>query len=78
MVFKTNFLTELFYLNGVKQDGVLSPILFAVYVDSLLGILGQSGMGCHIGGHFVGALLLLFATARSVAKSVKVPVVSVV
>ena len=42
--------------NGVKQGGVLSPILFAVYVDSLLGRLEQSGVGCHIGGHFVGAL----------------------
>ena len=37
--------------NGVKQGGVLSPILFAVYVDSLLGRLEQSGVGCHIGGH---------------------------
>ena len=35
--------------NGVKQGGVLSPILFAVYVDSLLGRLEQSGVGCHIG-----------------------------
>ena len=26
--------------NGVKQGGVLSPILFVVYVDSLLGRLG--------------------------------------
>ena len=28
--------------NGVKQGGILSPILFAVYVDSLLGSLEQS------------------------------------
>ena len=34
----------------------MSPILFSVYVDSLLGRLEQSGVGCHIGGHFVGAL----------------------
>ena len=31
---------------GVKQGGALSPILFAVYVDSLLDILEQSGVGC--------------------------------
>ena len=43
--------------NGVKQGVVLSPILFAVYVDSLLGRLEQSCVGCHIGGHFVGALV---------------------
>ena len=56
--------------NGVKRGGVLSPILFAVYVDSLLGRLEQSGVGCHIGGHFVGALayaddVTLVAPSRS-------------
>ena len=56
--------------NGVKQGGVLSPILFAVYVDSLLGRLEQSGVGCHIGGHFVVALayaddVTLVAPSRS-------------
>ena len=50
-------LTSSFKLcNGVKQGGVLFPILFAVYVDSLLGRLEQSGVCCHIGGHCVGAL----------------------
>ena len=34
---------------GVKQGRVLSPILFAVYVDSLLGRLEQRGVCCHIG-----------------------------
>ena len=48
----------------------MSPILFAVYVDSLLGRLEQSGVGCHIGGHFVGALayaddVTLVAPSRS-------------
>ena len=42
--------------NGVKQSGDLSPMLFSVYVDSLLGRLEQSGVGYDIGGHFVGAL----------------------
>ena len=35
--------------NGVKQGGVLSPILFGVYVDKLLTKLRQSGFGCPIG-----------------------------
>ena len=51
--------------NGVKQGGVLSPILFAVYVDSLLGRLEQSGVGCHIGGHFVGALAYIYVFIRT-------------
>ena len=29
--------------NGVKQGGVLSPILFCVYIDRLLHLLAESG-----------------------------------
>ena len=32
--------------NGVRQGGVLSPFLFAVYLDSLLKELSLSGVGC--------------------------------
>ena len=42
-------------LNGVKQGGVLSPVLFTVYVDHLLILLQQSGIGCHVDGHYCGA-----------------------
>ena len=41
--------------NGVKQGGVLSPILFILYMDVLLGRLKKSGTGCHIGSTFCGA-----------------------
>ena len=33
--------------NGVRQGGVLSPFLFAVYLDSLLKELSLSGVGCR-------------------------------
>jgi len=42
--------------NGVKQGGILSPILFNVYMDILLERLKNNGIGCHVGGTFVGAL----------------------
>ena len=42
--------------NGVRQGGVLSPMLFAVYVDSLLEMLEASGVGCYSGSCFVGAV----------------------
>ena len=42
--------------NGVKQGSVLSPLLFAIYTDSLLKRLEESGVGCHMCGHFTGAL----------------------
>jgi len=41
--------------NGVKQGGVMSPILFIIYLDELLNRLKESGFGCHIGNTFCGA-----------------------
>jgi len=43
-------------INGVKQGGVLSPVLFCIYLDNLLVRLSRSGVGCFIGETFVGAL----------------------
>jgi hypothetical protein len=42
--------------NGVKQGGVISPVLFCVYIDDLLVRLSASGVGCYMGLNFVGAL----------------------
>ena len=42
--------------NGVRQGGVLSPILFSVYLDGLLQKLADSGAGCHWGHLFAGAV----------------------
>jgi len=56
--------------NGVKQGGVLSPVLFCTYMDTLLKRLASSKVGCRIGDHYVGALsyaddLTLIAPTRS-------------
>ena len=37
--------------NGVKQGGVLSPILFCIYIDNLLMSLKKNDIGCHVGSH---------------------------
>ena len=42
--------------NGVRQGGVLSPVLFSVYVNGLLCKLKDSGIGCHLGCEFVGSV----------------------
>ena len=41
--------------NGVRQGAILSPSLFCVYLDTLLSHLRDAGVGCHIGGTFLGA-----------------------
>ena len=42
--------------NGIRQGGVISPVLFCVYLDELLLRLEQKRTGCYIGKHFYGAI----------------------
>ena len=42
--------------NGVKQGGVISLILFCIYLDGLLNLLAMAEIGCFIGRVFVGCL----------------------
>lgn len=39
---------------GVRQGSLLGGVLWAVYVDELLQKLRASGLGCRIGGRFLG------------------------
>lgn len=41
----------------MRQGGVLSPILFALYIDSLIKELRASGYGTYIGTQFTGCIL---------------------
>jgi len=61
-------------VNGVKQGGVLSPVLYCVYIDDLLLALSNSSVGCYIGNNFVRALaytddiVLIALTATAMRK----------
>ena len=49
--------------NGVCQGGVLSPVLFTVYLDELLQYLLTLNIDCHVGHHYVGSLCYADDTA---------------
>ena len=56
-------------INGTRQGSILSPALFAVYVDELLLELRSLGVGCHLAGVYYGAVgfcddILLLAPTR--------------
>ena len=42
--------------NGVKHGSVLSAILFIIYIDRLLILLRDSGVGCKINNCYTGAI----------------------
>ena len=43
--------------NGVRQRGVLSPLLFNVYVNELSEFLNKSGYGGNMGGTIINHML---------------------
>ena len=46
-----------FVPSGTKQGGVLSPRIFSLYMDRLIRLLRNRGIGCHIIGLFLACLL---------------------
>ena len=42
---------------GVRQGGILSPDFYSLYVDDLVMILTNAGIGCHIKNVFLSILL---------------------
>ncbi len=60
----------------MKQSGVISPVLFGIYIDGLVNELENSGVGCYMGSVFADTfgyaddLKLLIYTIRTMSKMV--------
>ena len=55
--------------NGVRQGGVLSPLLFNVYVNELSKLLNKSGIGGNMGGTIINHMLC----SASILQNLPVP-----
>ena len=53
----TNYSSTFTVTNVVRQGGVLSPYLFAVYLDELSNQLGSAKVGCTVGNMIVNHLM---------------------
>ena len=48
----TTISTQFTVANSVKQGGIISPILFNMYMDDLSIALNNSGIGAYLGDAF--------------------------
>ena len=51
------FSSEFSVSNGVKQGGVISPLLYCVYIDGLISELLASEVGCYMGSVYAGVFM---------------------
>ena len=52
-----NFYSKWFQISaGARQGGVLSPDFYSIYVDDLIDILRDAGIGCYIQSIFAAAI----------------------
>ena len=60
--------------NGTRQGSMVSPALWSVYLDMLIKELRELGVGCHVGGLYMGVVvyaddILLMAPTRGAMQS---------
>ena len=45
-------------LQEVRQGGVLSPLLYNIFIDGLIKLLKEKNLGCHLLTHHAGVIVL--------------------
>ena len=55
--------------NCLKYTGLLSPILFNVFLEQLINLVKQQGIDCHLHGMFVGACSVNYECRLFIAKA---------
>ncbi len=72
------FFSQFSTSNGIRQGGVISTVLFCVYMNALLKRLEAEGFVCWIGNHYFGSvgyaddLKLLSPTAHGLRRMTKI------
>ena len=66
---KSKYSYQLTIRNGIRQEAVLSPLLFCFYMNDLFRLLRRLGAGCHIYDYYAGVFsyaddLLLLCPSR--------------
>ena len=62
----------------MRQGGVLSPVIFALYVDDLANSLCLSKLGCYVGEMYMGCIMyaddiiLLSASLNMLQRMIKI------
>ena len=59
--------------NGVRQGGIFSPHLFAVYIDQLSKDLNRVPAGCYIGNSLVNYIIYAYMQMMYAYMQVKAP-----
>ena len=64
-----------FVTNGVRQGGILSPMLFNIYIDGLSDILNKSTIGGSIGGNCINHMIFCFLHHNLRKPSMQLPII---